>query len=431
VLLVVQPLVAAQPAPTPGWAVRIVGLAMDAPMDLLAGLAQRAGGEVLRADPALKFAVMAAPAAEALEALAVLPGVAYVERVQRAEPLALTTTDPLVPDQWGLPAVRAPEAWDALSDAGRASRATIAVLDTGVDWRHPDLADVLWDGNGLHGWDLTMYATALDCSLGFLVRDGCFAAQQPPEEVAGPMDFAGHGTHVAGIAAAARDGQGVAGVSTARVLAVKVLPYGSSVWSTTDVLASGIALAALEGADVISMSLGCACASATLERAVQVAWLKGSVLVAAAGNSDSDAPFYPAAFPEVLSVAALGPDLQPWRWAPGLGTNHGPTVDLAAPGEDVLSAASRWTTSYGHVYRGLGWVRMTGTSMAAPHVAGVAALVVEANPGLSNAQVVEVLERSADDLGAPGRDDAYGWGLVDAQAAVRLAMGTIAGGPVH
>jgi subtilisin family serine protease len=415
VLLLLPTASAALPAAEP-WAVRIVGLDPALPLDAAARLAQLAGGVVVRTDVRLHFAVLAAPRGPDLDALRAQPGVRWVEHVQ---PVRAFAAEPLQDEQYGLDAVRAPEAWKLLP--GQHTRALVAVIDTGVDWEHPDLAQVVWNGNGLHGVDLTGYATALQCAWETSRSGDCFYTAQPTEELLGPMDFSGHGTHVASIAAAALDGEGMAGVSDGQVLAIKVMAAGSSVYSTTDVLASAIALAPALGARVISMSLGCSCPSATLQAAVTLAWSQGAVLVAAAGNEDSDQPDYPAAYPEVISVAAVNTSLLPWKWADGLGTNHGPTIDLAAPGEQVLGAQSRWSTDYGHKWRGVGWLNMTGTSMAAPHVAGVAALVIEADPLLSNAQVRSVLEGTAQDRGAPGWDSTYGWGVVDAQAAVRAA----------
>lgn len=377
------------------------------------------GAAVVRVDHLLGFAVVAAPPGFAAAARA-LPGVAYVETDDPIRPLGIIGTEELQGEQWGLDAVRAPQAWALLPD--EAAPVTIAVLDTGADWNHPDLSGAVWNGNGLHGDDLTAYAVAGHCALDGWRAPQCFYLKQPPEDVLGPMDFHGHGTHVAGIAAATRDGAGMVGVSQAQLRIVKVMPAGNSVFSSIDVVATGIALAAQNGAHIISLSLGCWCASQTLSRAVDYAWAEGALLVAAAGNSDDDRPLYPAAFRNVISVAAVDRTLGRWLAGPGVGSSYGPTVDLAAPGAAILSAQSRWAANFGYHWVGLGYKNMSGTSMATPFVAGVAALVWSNAPHLTNEAVRDILEGSARDLGAQGRDPYFGAGLVDAEAAVRRTM---------
>jgi subtilisin family serine protease len=417
----------AAPAPTVESAdLLLVGFDEGLPVD--AAILQAVGGTVLRVDERLGFALVWSPAPAAFAAaVRSLPGIAYVERDhpmhlfgEPPAPSALPVEE-LEPQQWGLRAIRAPEAW-ALAPPKADGGIEVAILDTGSDWHHPDLGPALWNGNGLHGEDLTLYASAAHCALaGWWVKD-CFYLQRPPEEVLGPMDFHGHGSHVAGIAGGVRDGQGIVGVSQATIRTYKVLPTGQSFFSLVDVVASGIALAASEDADIISLSLGCWCQSASLERAVRYAWDSGALVVAAAGNADDTDPAYPASFPEVISVSAIDPTLGRWVVQPGIGSSYGEHIDLAAPGADILGPRSRWAASFGFYWVGLGHVRMSGTSMATPHVAGVAALVWQAAPHLTNAEVRAVLEGSARDLGAPGWDQEYGHGLVDAEAAVQAAL---------
>lgn len=422
-LAAVVPLVLSPPVASlasEGPELRIVGFepGLPAPLASLGAL----GARVVRVDELLHFAVVVAADPASFDVLASrLPGVAYVEPDFPVMALGYQGLDPLQPDQWGLDAIRAPQAWAMLPE--RHTEAVIAILDTGADWHHPDLEAAVWNGNGYHGDDLTVYATLAHCALDGLRAPGCFYLQHPPEEILGPMDFHGHGTHVAAIAGAVRDGVGLAGVAPAMLRIVKVLPLGNSVFGSIDVVASGIAWAASQGARVISLSLGCACNTQTLQRAVEFAWTSGSLLVAAAGNSNSNAPMYPASFPQVLSVAATNSTGQRWVVDEYTGSNFGPNIDLAAPGAGILSAQSRWSANFGFFYVGLGFKTMSGTSMAAPFVAGVAALVWEAEPRLTNAEVRGILEGTASDLGAAGRDDFYGWGLVDAEAAVRAALG--------
>ena len=216
-------------------------------------------------------------------------------------------------------------------------------------------------------------------------------------------DRHGHGTHVAGTVAADA-GSTVEGIAPGvRVLPVKVLSDGgggSSVWAN-----QGIVWAADNGADVINMSLGGPGASGVYAEAVAYARSKGVTVIAAAGNDATSEPFWPAAEAGVVAVAAVDQNReQAWF------SNFGSYVDLAAPGVGIVSTDRSGGTSV-----------KNGTSMAAPHVAGVAALVAAAAPGLTPDQVEQALAAGATDLGAPGRDDVFGRGLVDAVRAVRTA----------
>ncbi|MGY1593103.1 S8 family serine peptidase [Geodermatophilus sp. SYSU D00708] len=272
------------------------------------------------------------------------------------------------------------------SEAARAevdtplSDVVVAVLDTGVA-PHPELAGALVAGQNFTTSDTT-----------------------------DTTDRHGHGTHVAGTIAADA-GSAVEGVAAgARLMPVKVLPdsgSGISTWAN-----AGIVWAADHGADVINMSLGGPGNSSVYAAAVDYARSKGVTVVAAAGNDNSSAPFYPAATPGVVSVAAVD-DAK----AKAPFSNYGPSVDVAAPGVGILST-----------YLDGDLVFMSGTSMASPHVAGVAALVEATAPGLTPDQVERALVTSATDLGAAGRDDYYGSGLVDAVRAVRAADALETGG---
>ncbi len=205
-----------------------------------------------------------------------------------------------------------------------------------------------------------------------------------------------HGTHVAGtIAAKANNGVGVAGVSFNSSLAIcKALNAVGS--GTTAGVANCITYLAGKGVKVISMSLGGG-ASSTLQTAVRNATNSGSLIIAAAGN-DGDATLnYPAAYAEVVSVAAT--DANDARAS---FSNANADVEIAAAGVDVLSTK-----------RGGGYVKFSGTSMATPHVAGVAALIRAQNPGLTVAQARAKLDAAVDDLGPAGRDPQFGFGRVN------------------
>ena len=266
--------------------------------------------------------------------------------------------------------IDAPEAW-AISRGSAA--VTVAVIDTGVDYTHPDIAP--------------NYAGGDD----FVFLDG------------DPMDDHGHGTHVAGTIAAALDNltgnpaeaEGVTGVApNARIRAYKVCRSDG----TCDDFAiqQAIARAVADGANVINMSLGESEYSQSLNDAVQDAWQAGVVIVAGAGNDGTTAPFYPAAFDNVVSVAAFDED----HGRPSF-SNYGTWVDISAPGNVILSTYPMAECGSSTTPGDTGcYAWNTGTSMATPHVAGAAALIWSRSDVTSNSQVVDILLNSADGRGA-------------------------------
>jgi subtilisin family serine protease/subtilase family serine protease len=274
--------------------------------------------------------------------------------------------------------IDAPEAWAVFEGS---SNVTVAVIDSGVDYTHPDLA--------------ANYAGGDD----FVFLDG------------DPMDDNGHGTHVAGTIAAAignltgapARAEGVVGVAPhARIRAYKVCRADG----TCDDFAiqQAIARAITDGANIINMSLGDTAYSQSLDEAVQDAWNAGLVIVAGAGNNGTTDPFYPAAFENVISVAAF----DEYHARPDF-SNFGNWVDIAAPGSFIMSsypmAACDSSTAAGDTGC---YTWNSGTSMATPHVAGAAALVWSRSDVTSNGQVVDILLNSADGRGvAPERLDSW------------------------
>lgn len=265
-----------------------------------------------------------------------------------------------------------PSAWDL----SRGSNLTVAVLDTGVDLDHPEFL-----GRVLPGWDF--------------VNNLPLAA-----------DDDGHGTRVAGVAAAGTDnGIGVAGTAwSARILPVKVLDANGE--GTDDDVASGITWAVDNGAKVINVSLGGPDDGMALRDAVNYALARDVVMVAAAGNDSSGQGFYPAAYPGVVSVTATDA-------AGGFAafSNYGPWTSVAAPGVGITSTS--WITGPFEAY-GKG----SGTSFAAPIVSGIAVLLRSANPTWTQSQVGDQLRRTATDMGAAGFDPRYGYGWVNPSAAL-------------
>ena len=276
--------------------------------------------------------------------------------------------DPLRSQQYALNNVSFEAAWSC-SGTTDGSGVVIAVVDTGVMGNHPDL-----NGKVQVGFDAIANVAG------------------------GNNDPNGHGTHVAGIAAAyANNGAGIhGGAPGAEIMPIKVLGASGSGWSSD--VAQGIIWAADNGAHVINLSLGGGYSSVS-HTAVQYAVGKGVVVVAAAGNSgrSGSPPSYPGALSETIAVGATD-----------AGNNHpsfsnvGSYLDLSAPGVSILSTTN--DGSYGN---------KTGTSMATPYVAAAAAIVRSASAGCTVAQVQAALEATADDLGAPGHDSTYGHGLID------------------
>jgi len=325
------------------------------------------------------------------------PTVEYCELNYRASALD-EPDDALWSQQWALHRIQASAAWDV----ARCEGTVVAILDTGVFQDHPDLSNVLWTnvgeipGNGIdddendkiddvHGWHFYQNCT----------NDNC----QPYENHL-IEDENGHGTHVTGIAAAqTNNGLGIAGVSRGgQAMIVKVLDrYGDGYYSD---IAAGIRYAADNGAQVINLSLGGDQPSRVLQDAVDYAYNKGVLVVAATGN-DGGAVLYPAACDRVMAVAAT--DEQDQRPA---FSNYGPQVDIAAPGQNIIST---WRPPYYYFQR-------RGTSMAAPHVAGAAALLRSWRPDYTNDQTQERLQSCSDDVNAstlPGHDSFLGWGRLN------------------
>jgi hypothetical protein len=295
--------------------------------------------------------------------------------------------DPLYPVQWGYGRVNAPGAWNFSQRP-----VTVAVLDTGLDATHPEFAGRVAPGANY-------------------VRLG-----QPP------ADDNGHGTHVAGIIAAA-GGNGVGGLGMAwqaRIMPIKVADSSGNL--TSEAWLNGITFAVNNGAQVLNMSFGGTTYSSTEQAYITDAWNHGVVLVASAGNSgDSGNPVeYPAAYVNVISVAATGPDNTRAYYSE---SNNAVTV--AAPGGDARFSndpvshfvVSTWPLGLGSNYQ-TGYAMEIGTSQSAPFVSGLAALMLGTNAAWSNATLVERIERTATDLGAPGRDDGTGYGLINVAAAV-------------
>lgn len=297
--------------------------------------------------------------------------------------------DPFYSSQWALKNAQdhdidAPEAWN-LHTGG--SSVTIAVIDTGVDLDHPDLQAKIVSGK-----DYVNNDNLAD-------------------------DDNGHGTHVAGIAAASgNNGIGIAGVNWgAKVMPLKVLNHIGN--GSTYNLALAIKYAANNGAKVINMSLGASCGSGwpDVGDAVNYALGKGVLLVAASGNNYSTPVMCPAAINGVMAVGAT--DSNDLRASY---STYGAALDVAAPGSGIYST-----------YYGGGYASLSGTSMATPHVAGLAALLWSFAPDMTYSEVETLIGQTADDLGSVGWDQYYGHGRINAQRALeRIALQPVPAQPL-
>jgi serine protease len=276
-------------------------------------------------------------------------------------------SDALRTEQWNLDEVAAETAWTASTGSGQ----VVAVIDTGIDPSHPDL-----QGRLRSGWSVT----------------------------GSTADDHGHGTHVAGtIAAVAGNDEGVAGIAPdAELLPIRVAGADGSVYASD--VAAGLIWAVEHGATIANLSLAGTQRSGLLDAAIDHAVARDVVVVVAAGNEyeNGNPVTYPAAHPDVVAVAALRDATTRAGFS-----STGDFVDLAAPGAAILSTRPR--ASYGYA---------SGTSMAAPLVAGAAALLRAADPAMTAADVVAALTGSAVDLGDRGVDDAFGHGALDVVAAL-------------
>lgn len=307
-------------------------------------------------------------------------------------------------DLWGIKKINSAAAWNKTTGS---SSVVVADIDTGVDRNHVDLANNMWvnsaetpnngiddDGNGYiddyYGWD-------------WVNNDNS------------PMDDHGHGTHTAGtIAGVGNNSTGVVGVNwSVKIMALKFLSSGGSGSLSNGIRA--LEYAADMGADVSSNSWGCFCNSTSMDNAIRYEHDRGMVISVAAGNSNWDALSYsPASTTTAMTIAAS--DYLDRRAS---FSNYGEKIDVAAPGVDILStraAINPMCTSSRTV--GTNYCRVSGTSMATPHVAGLAALLWAQDPSLTNEEIRQLIREGADDLGSVGKDRNFGYGRINSNNSV-------------
>ncbi|MEB3198570.1 MAG: S8 family serine peptidase [Candidatus Sericytochromatia bacterium] len=348
----------------------------------------RAGLTVVDRLPELRALVVQASngaGRQALLALAADPGVASVTPDWPVS-LEAISNDPMVGQQYSLRAGNVAEAWSRAPKRGKG--VLVALIDSGIDLGHPEFEGRV-NKTGVNVIDPLKF----------------------------PQDDHGHGTHCAGIIGATADnGEGIAGVAPGvQFLPVKI--FNSRGQGTASGVSKGIVNAMTYQPKVMSMSIGLYQYSPVLEEALQYALDRDCVLVASAGNSNKEndpqyAPHLPSTYPGVIEVASSNSDNVRSKYS-----NFGKTVSVIAPGETILSTWPR---------AGLGptapksYTTASGTSMAAPFVAGVAALIRGENPGLKRDEVRRRIEAGARDLGDAGFDPYHGHGLIDAGKALSL-----------
>jgi len=287
----------------------------------------------------------------------------------------MSPNDPSWSIQWGPQKIGAAEAWDLEQGS---QTVLVVVIDTGVDYTHPDLASNYVAG----GYD-------------WVNDDG------------DPLDDHGHGTHCAGIIAATiNNGLGIAGLAQVKVMGEKFLDSGGygSAWDAAEAITRAVDVGkTISNRIVLSNSWGSYGSSNIVKEAMAYAYQNGVLIAAASGNDASSSPHYPSAYPEVISVSATDSNDQLAGFS-----NYGSTIELTAPGVSIYS-----TITDGD------YASWSGTSMACPHVSGVAALIWSEFPEYTRDQVRELLRSSSDDLGSPGWDQYFGYGRLNAANAVQ------------
>ncbi len=357
----------------------LVQVREGASLDEAEGEIQRHGGRVVDRVDEVRMLVVELPPGAAQASQAALE---HSPRFESFEPEGLyeptfVPNDPLIPSEWHLSKVQAFGAWDLV----QGGLAPVAILDSGIDPSHPDLAARL-----VPGWN-------------------CY------DNNADTSDVYGHGTMVAGSAAAAgNNGIGVAGLAfTSPIMPMRVT--GTDGWASGSAIVKALTWAADHGARVANLSFGGIHSASSILAGAQYFMSKGGLVTASAGNYNTDDGSLDT--PYVVSVSATAGDDTKASWS-----SFGRYVDVAAPGVGI------YTTT-----RGGGWAGASGTSFSAPVTAGVIALVLAAKPTLTPQQAEGILEANADDLGAPGFDTIYGWGRVNALRAVTAALAAAAPPP--
>jgi subtilisin family serine protease len=303
--------------------------------------------------------------------------VRWPDTVSMEEVDEVFVNDPLFSQQWGLALMQVPQAWEfAETNFLTRSNITVAIVDTGVDFTHPDLVG-------------TYHAASYDWVRG------------TPHII----DTNGHGTHLAGIIAATTDNFiGMSGIASAHVLSETV--YNEEIGILASRSAMGIYHAAQAGAEVIVLGYGGKKYSDVEAQAISYAQNQGSLIIASAGNDESNASHYPSDLFDVISVGSLSDTT-----SISIFSNYGVLVDFVGPGQRIYATEP-----------GVRYSRKTGTSQATAGIAGVAAFIWSLDVNLTAKDVHAILIESAEDLGKEGRDIYFGWGYPNCLRAAQLVF---------
>lgn len=328
--------------------------------------------------------------------------VEYAEKIPLLQPV-YNPNDPSYSQQWALSKINAPKAWDYSRGS---KKIVVAVVDNAVEITHPDLKSNIWinpgeiSGNGKDD-DNNGY---IDDINGWDVADNDNNPNPPQNSVS-------HGTHCAGIVGAVSDNNiGISSIGFGISLMAIKANKNSGVNSSSDIY-KGLTYAADAGADVISLSWSGSGSSQTDQNTIKYVYAKGVVIVVAAGNNNSEIKTYPAAYPNVISVASCDASDKKSSFS-----SYGIWVDITSPGNNIYSTVP-----------GGGYQNMSGTSMACPLVAGLCGLMLSLNPALTQVQLENCLKSSAVIIDAvnPGYAGKLGAGRIDAEAAIKCVAATI------
>ncbi len=345
------------------------------------------GLSVLTVEPRIDYLVVAADdLRDVRAAFAGWPTVAYIEDDQELSAFVVPN-DPGYSSQYGPAQMGAEAAWSTVGYGSGSIK--VAVLDSGIRATHEDLS-----ANYIGGYNYV-------------------------NGNANPNDDCGHGTHVTGtVAALTNNGKGVAGMSQASIIHHRVLGsalFGTQCSGSQSNINAAIMDAADDGARIVSMSLGGGGYSSSGDNAVNYAWARDVLVVAASGNdSSSSSVSYPAAYTNAIAVGATTSSKARASYS-----NGGAELEIVAPGSNVYSTSYSSDTSY---------TTMSGTSMATPHVAGALALALSCSPNLTNVQLRNLMKNTAEDLGSSGWDNLYGHGLLRIDSLVNAIGGCGGGG---
>ncbi|MCG2796390.1 MAG: S8 family serine peptidase, partial [Actinomycetia bacterium] len=365
-------------------------------LEVLKTLVGTTGVESLPIPGLEKIVFEGLPLESALEVLRSSALVEYAEPNYLRGASDFIPNDPMYPEQWNFNDINIPTAWDI--EKGDNS-VVVAILDTGVAYR---------TGGG--------YTQATDLVNTSFIQGYDFVNGDKYAD-----DDNGHGTHVCGTVAQSTDNSfGVAGIAfNCSIMPVKVLDDGG-LGSDSQII-EGIIHAADQDVDVLNMSFSGPGTSEALEEAVDYAFSEGVVLCASSGNEDEDAVGYPAAYSSCVAVGATNRNKKRASYS-----NYGSALDVVAPGGGPAGGIIQQTfQTFGKPDGNFAFQSMQGTSMACPHVAGVAALVKSHHPAWTAGDVRAAVTSTCRDLGSTGWDPESGWGLIDADAALNAAKPTL------